>query len=74
MTRSEARAKLGHKHRRASLARTESGSRVICDNKDLLYEEHPDAYKPIDPVIASLEAAGAATRVAELTPVLTVKA
>jgi release factor H-coupled RctB family protein len=74
MTRSEARAKLGDKHRRATLSRTASGSRVICDDKDLLYEEHPDAYKPIDPVIASLEAAGAATRVAELAPVLTVKA
>ncbi|MFV8754853.1 RtcB family protein [Nannocystaceae bacterium ST9] len=74
MTRSEARAKLGHKHERKSLQRTASGSRVICDDKDLLYEEHPDAYKPIDPVIASLEAAEAATRVAELSPVLTVKA
>lgn len=74
MTRSEARAKLGDKHRRASLQRTACGSRVICDDKDLLYEEHPDAYKPIDPVIESLEAAGTATRVAELTPLLTVKA
>lgn len=74
MTRSEARAKLGDKHERKSLTRTASGSRVICDDKNLLYEEHPDAYKPIDPVIASLEAAGAATRVAELAPVLTVKA
>jgi release factor H-coupled RctB family protein len=74
MTRSEARAKLGDKHKRATLSRTACGSRVICDDKDLLYEEHPDAYKPIDPVIASLEAAGAATRVAELAPVLTVKA
>lgn len=74
MTRSEARAKLGDKHRRASLQRTACGSRVVCDDKDLLYEEHPDAYKPIDPVIDSLEAAGAATRVAELTPLLTVKA
>lgn len=73
MTRSEARAKLGDKHRRATLGRTASGSRVICDDKDLLYEEHPDAYKPIDPVIASLEVAGAATRVAELAPVMTVK-
>lgn len=74
MTRSEARAKLGDKHRRATLSRTACGSRVVCADKDLLYEEHPDAYKPIDPVIDSLEAAGAATRVAELTPLLTVKA
>jgi release factor H-coupled RctB family protein len=72
MTRSEARAKVAHRHKRASLDRTATG-RVICDDKDLLYEEHPDAYKPIEPVIASLEAGGAATRVAALEPLLTVK-
>ena len=37
------------------------------------YAEHPDAYKPIEPVIASLEAAGAARRVAALTPIVNVK-
>ncbi len=72
MTRSEARAKVAHRHKRASLARTATG-RVICDDKDLLYEEHPDAYKPIAPVIDSLEAAGAAIRVASLEPLVTVK-
>lgn len=72
MTRSEARAKLALRHKRASLGRTATG-RVICDDKDLLYEEHPDAYKAIEPVIDSLEAAGAATRVASIEPLVTVK-
>jgi release factor H-coupled RctB family protein len=72
MTRSEARAKLALRHKRASLGRTATG-RVICDDKDLLYEEHPDAYKAITPVIDSLEAAGAALRVASLEPLVTVK-
>lgn len=72
MTRSEARAKIALRHKRASLGRTATG-RVICDDKDLLYEEHPDAYKAIDPVIDSLELAGAATRVASLEPLVTVK-
>lgn len=72
MTRSEARAKIALRHKRASLARTATG-RVICDDKDLLYEEHPDAYKAITPVIDSLEAAQAATRVASLEPLVTVK-
>jgi len=72
MTRSEARAKVALRHKRASLGRTATG-RVICDDKDLLYEEHPDAYKAIDPVIDSLEASGAATRVASLEPLVTVK-
>ncbi|HLT39537.1 MAG TPA: RtcB family protein [Enhygromyxa sp.] len=72
MTRSEARAKIALRHKRASLGRTATG-RVICDDKDLLYEEHPDAYKSISPVIDSLEQAGAATRVASLEPLVTVK-
>jgi release factor H-coupled RctB family protein len=46
---------------------------VICDNKDLLYEEHPDAYKDVEVVVDSLEQAGAATRVAALLPMVTVK-
>ena len=72
MTRTEAKAKVAARHTRASLTRTATG-RVVCDDKDLLYEEHPDAYKPIAPVIASLELAGAATRVAALEPLVTVK-
>ena len=46
---------------------------VICDDKILLFEEHPDAYKAIEPVIAALEHHGQATRVAALTPIATVK-
>jgi release factor H-coupled RctB family protein len=73
MTRSEAQAKLRHKYRRQELGRTAAGGRVICDRTELLYEEHPDAYKPIEPVMASLEAGGLARRVAALLPLLTVK-
>ncbi|MDP2310594.1 MAG: RtcB family protein [Pseudomonadota bacterium] len=73
MTRTEAREKVRAKHSRASLTRTAIGSRVLCDDPALLYEEHPDAYKAIVPVVDALEAAGAARRVAELRPVITVK-
>jgi release factor H-coupled RctB family protein len=73
MTRSEARDKLAHRYRRAELVRTALGGRVICDDKTLLFEEHPDAYKAIEPVIRALELHGQATRVAALTPLLTVK-
>ncbi|PRQ05061.1 RtcB family protein [Enhygromyxa salina] len=73
MTRSDARAKIAHKHRRKTLTRTACGSRVICDDKNLLYEEHPEAYKDIEVVVDSLEQAGAATRVAALLPMVTVK-
>ncbi len=73
MTRSEARDKLAHRYRRAEVVRTALGSRVICDDKTLLFEEHPDAYKAIEPVIRALELHGQATRVAALTPLVTVK-
>jgi release factor H-coupled RctB family protein len=73
MTRAEAQAKLRYRYRRQELGRTAAGGRVICDRTELLYEEHPDAYKPIEPVMASLEAAGLARRVAALVPLLTVK-
>jgi release factor H-coupled RctB family protein len=46
---------------------------VLCDDTKLLYEEHPDAYKPIEPVIESLVLAGLAERVASIEPVMTVK-
>jgi release factor H-coupled RctB family protein len=73
MGRSEAVAKLKAKHTRASLTRTALGGRVIADDATIMYEEHPDAYKPIEPVIASLESDGLATRVASLVPMVTVK-
>lgn len=73
MTRSEAMEKVRAKHTRASLTRTALGGRVICDDPALLYEEHPDAYKAIEPVIAALEVHGTARRVAALRPVITVK-
>jgi release factor H-coupled RctB family protein len=62
-----------HRHTRASLRHTALGGRVMCDDTDALYAEHPDAYKAIEPVVAALETAGAASRVASLHPVLTVK-
>lgn len=73
MGRSEARDKIKGRYKRAELFRTRLGGRVICGDADLLFEEHPDAYKPIEPVVASLVDAGLATPVAELWPVVTVK-
>lgn len=71
--RAEAKARLFHRYRRAELNRTPHGGRVLCDRPELLWEEHQDVYKPIEPVVAALEGAGVATRVASLVPVVTVK-
>jgi len=73
MGRGEALAKLKGRYRRAEAARSASGGRVLCDDPDLLFEEHPDAYKPIEPVVASLVEAGMAAPVASLIPIVTVK-
>lgn len=73
MTRSEAVSKLKPRYTRASLTRSGLGTRIVCDDTALLYEEHPDAYKPIEPVIESLEEAHAGRRVAALVPLMTVK-
>jgi release factor H-coupled RctB family protein len=73
MSRSEARSKLKSRYRREELARSSFGGRVLCDDSALLYEEHPDAYKPMEPIVGALENAGTASRVASLVPVMTVK-
>ena len=73
MRRGEAREKLRARYQRSQLSKSALGGEVICDDQKLLYEEHPDVYKPIEPVIASLEDAGLARRVASVTALLTVK-
>jgi len=49
------------------------GGRIVCEDRDLLIEEAPSAYKSAEQVIADLEATGVATRVATLNPLLTFK-
>ncbi|HEY8377315.1 MAG TPA: RNA ligase RtcB family protein [Nannocystis sp.] len=71
--RSEARARLQTRYRPADLVRTALGGRVICEDRELLYEEAPEAYKKIDAVVGDLVAAGLCTIVATLRPVLTYK-
>ena len=71
--RSESKARLSHRYKRTELRKSTSGADVLCDRPELLWEEHPDNYKPIEPIVAALEAANIATRVASLVPVVTVK-
>jgi release factor H-coupled RctB family protein len=57
----------------AELERTRLGSRVICEDRELIYEEAPQAYKDIHQVIADLDDAGLITVAAALRPLLTYK-
>jgi release factor H-coupled RctB family protein len=58
---------------RERLARNPFGGRVICEDRALLAEEAPEAYKPISGVIADLESFGLARLVASFRPLVTVK-
>ena len=74
MNRSKAFALHKNKHPNASeLLKTEFDSLVVCENKQLVYEEAPTAYKDIDCVVRDLVDFGLVTIVAQLKPVLTYK-
>jgi release factor H-coupled RctB family protein len=53
--------------------KTELDSIVVCENKQLIYEEAPAAYKNIDTVVGDLVALGLVTKIAQLKPMLTYK-
>lgn len=71
--RGEARAKLERRFRIADLERTALGSRVICEDRQLIFEEAPQAYKDIHRVVADLVEAGLIDVVATLRPLVTYK-
>lgn len=69
-TKERVRAKHGDMQ---SLLQTKLGTKVICPNKELLYEEAPEAYKDIETVISDLSAFGLARPVARLRPLVNLK-
>ncbi|EKT61095.1 RNA ligase RtcB family protein [Providencia burhodogranariea] len=71
--RTECKGRLSHRYTPLQLSRTDLGSRVICANKQLIYEEAPQSYKSIDTVIDSMVEAGLINVIARLKPVLTYK-
>jgi release factor H-coupled RctB family protein len=71
--RRSARARLKDRYRADSLVRTEIGSAVICEDRELLYEEAPQAYKNIDLVVSDMAEAGLIRVVATLKPLITYK-
>ena len=71
-SRGSARQKL-KRYRREDMLRTKLGSRVICEDKALLFEEAPEAYKDIDVVIHDMVEAGLVRPIAKLRPVITYK-
>ena len=71
--RSEARQRMRERFGMHQLTQTPLGGRVICEERDLLYEEAPAAYKNIEDVIQELVDAGLASVIATFRPLLTYK-
>ena len=71
--RTQAKAKLVDRYSPQQLTRTALGSAVICEDRDLLYQEAPQAYKNVEQVMADMVDAGLAEVIAVLRPVVTYK-
>ncbi|MFC1836981.1 RtcB family protein, partial [Thermodesulfobacteriota bacterium] len=56
-----------------SLVVTNLGSRVICEDRKLLFQETPHAYKNVDRVVGDLINAGLVRVIAKLRPLITYK-
>jgi release factor H-coupled RctB family protein len=72
-SRKDAHARLSRRFRVADLQRTGLGSHVICEDRRLIFEEAPEAYKDIRAVVADLEQAGLVRVIARLRPLLSYK-
>lgn len=71
--RSSCKSRLRSRYTGDTLSQTQLGSVVICDDKELLYEEAPQAYKTIGKVIADMKGEGLIRILATLRPVITYK-
>jgi len=71
--RSEARERLEPRFTPEALRRTPLGGRVVCEDKQLLYEEAPQAYKDVDQVVGDLVDAGLVAIAATFRPVISYK-
>jgi release factor H-coupled RctB family protein len=71
--RSEARLRMRERFGMHQLTQTPLGGRVICEQRELLYEEAPAAYKKIEDVVQDLVDAGLVSVIATFRPLLTYK-
>lgn len=71
--RTSARERMRERFSPEALLRTSFKSHVVCEDRELLFEEAPPAYKAIDRVVGDLVEAGLVRVVATLAPVLTYK-
>jgi release factor H-coupled RctB family protein len=71
--RSLCKGRLRDKYHKGAIHETRLGSKTVCHDVDLLYEEAPEAYKGIEYIIDALVQHNLCSVVATLRPLLTVK-
>lgn len=71
--RSLCKSRIRNKYDRDTIRQTKLGSRTVCHDTDLLYQEAPEAYKNIEHVVAALVEHDLAHVVATLRPLITYK-
>lgn len=71
--RSLCKSRIRNKYDKDTIRQTKLGSRTVCHNTDLLYQEAPEAYKNIEHVVAALVEHRLASVVATLRPLITYK-
>ena len=71
--RADAKGRLDRRFAPKDLERTELGSYVICEDKSLLYEEAPQAYKNIESVVGDLVNESIVSVIAVFRPIITYK-
>ncbi|SPE54790.1 Release factor H-coupled RctB family protein [Verrucomicrobia bacterium] len=71
--RSETRLRMRERFGMQQLTQTPLGGRVICGQRELLYEEAPAAYKNIEDVVQDLVDAALVSVIATFRPLLTYK-
>lgn len=71
--RKSCKGRIGAQFKAKALRQTPMGNVVICDDKQLLYEEAPQAYKNIDRVIQDMVDDGLIQVLATLRPLITYK-
>ena len=72
-SRSESRGRSRERFHHDELVQTSLGGRVICEDREILHEESPIAYKNIEVVVQDLVEAGLVTVIATLRPLLNYK-
>lgn len=71
--RGQVKSRIEKKQNVESLKQTKLGSRVICSDKEKLYDEAPEAYKNINTVISDMVDLGLIEVLAALRPLITFK-